>query len=139
MEIKIVNPMTGKGLPEALVLFKLGTEAEQSKKTGTDGTLSLGQVKFGTQISILAKKDMFSDGNAQVTVGESACGNPITIGMTPEGTRNTIVLLWAKKDLDLHLLNPTCGVDWQKTTCTVQGEKNTLEVDSKVSNLIFIY
>ena len=127
--------MTGQGLPETDVTFKLGTEAEQRGKTGEDGTLSMGQVQFGTKVLILAKKDMFSDHNAQVTIGESACGNPITIGLAPKGTRNTIVLLWGKGDLDLYLLNPTCGVDWQKESCTVNKEKNILEVDSMVSYL----
>ena len=128
--------MTGQGLPETDVTFKLGTEAEQRGKTGEDGTLSMGQVQFGTKVLIRAKRDMFSDHNVQITIGESTCGNPITIGLAPKGTRNTIVLLWGKGDLDLHLMNPTCGVYWQKKSCTVKKEKNTLEVDSRVSNLI---
>ena len=73
--------MTGQGIPETDVTFKLGTEAEQRGKTGEDGTLSMGQVQFGTEVLIRAKKDMFSDHNVLFTTDESTCGNLITIGL----------------------------------------------------------
>ena len=129
----MTDATSGDTISGAKVKYTIPNQTgEQEARTGHDGTLSLGNMKFQT-VSVKVEKESFDEKTEDIPIEEESCGSVIDIALNPKSSDGRIVLTWysnSPRDLDLHMTSTAdCNISYQKLRC---GE-NKLDRDNRVS------